>query len=279
MKPLLLTALVYLLLSGTPTASAQPADKTQRRQDVQELRTEIRAWFDRSVKPTLIEWKREYDASLSAEDLAALNILRAEAKAHNKHKKHDGVGKDARKASFERLKPIAERSKEKLRSIFDKGEGDIERWLEEGKEIFDAWQDSHPNAKRRFDPYMGRHSMPFGPGHGHMGRNAAIRFMLFDYSLDEQHPTMQGAMTTSPLRIAPLPAEGIVALEMDDMPNGPATVDVYTMDGNLVKSVPVTISGNTLDTTIDVSSLPTGTYMASVNTTSGRRTSQIVVSR
>ncbi len=297
MKPLLLTALVYLLLSGTPQSMAQPADRTQRREDVKELRTEMRAWFERSVQPTLLEWKRDYDASLSAEDLAALNALRQEATAHRKLKKHDRVSKDvrqsdkdvrhgdkdvhhgdARKAFFERLKPIAERSKEKLRSIFENGKDRIEVWHDEAMHIFDNWQESHPNAGREFDPQMGSHPMPIGPGHGHMGKRAAIRFMLWDGTVGADEARVRGT-PTSPMRVAPLPAAGTVALALDDMQNGPATIELFTMDGNLVKAVPVTISGNALDQMIDVSSLPTGTYMASVNTTSGRRTTQIVVSR
>lgn len=296
MKPhLLLVALVYLLLSGTSQTTAQPADKTQRREDVKALRTDMRAWFERSVQPTLLEWKRDYDASLSAEDLAALNVLRQEAKAHMrahwKNKKHDGVSKDvrhdkkdgrhheARKAFLERLKPIAERSKGKLRSIFENGKDRIEVWRSEALDIFDNWQESHPDARQHFDPHMGSLGvMPFGPGHGHMGKRAAIRFILWDGTVGADEARV-GITPTSPIRVAPLPAAGTVALALDDMQNGPATIELFTMDGNLVKSLSVNIAGNALDETIDVSALPTGTYMASVNTPSGRRTSQIVVNR
>lgn len=293
MKPLLLATLAYLLLSGTSPVSAQPADKAQRREDVRELRTEMRAWFQRSVQPTLLEWKREYDASLSVEDLATLNGLRAEAKAHRaKHLKRHADANGS-KAFFERLKPIAERSKDKLRSIFENGKDRIEAWKSEAKGIFENWRESHPDARPGFGPHMGVGPLAMGRGDtvAHMGRHAAIRFMLWDGTMPAEDegglgfdaaPTGvndAGSTLSSPLRIAPLPAENSIALTMQDMQNGPATIEVFTMNGSLVKSVAVTISGNALDEMIDVSSLPAGTYMASVNTTAGRRTSQIVVSR
>lgn len=299
MKPtLLLVALVCLFLSGTTHATAQPADKTQRREDTKALRAEMRAWFERSVQPTLLKWKREYDASLSVEDLAALNVLRQEAKAHRKNKMQDRRSKDARhhdkdarhgdkgsrhddarKAFFERLRPIAERSKDKLRSIFDNGKDRIDVWRPEAMDIIDNWQESNPKSHHHFDRHFGMHSMPMGLGRGHMGKRAAIRFMLWDGIADTDEARHVGITPTSPMRVAPLPAGGTVALALDDMQNGPATIEVFTMDGTLVKSVQVNIVGNALDEVIDVSALPTGTYMASVNTTSGRRSTQIVVNR
>lgn len=309
MKSVFLSAAICLFMSVAIPVTAQSGDRTKHRADCKELRTEMRAWFERSVKPTLLEWKLDYDASLSAEDLAALNQLRAEAAAHTKqwaqhkkdhkadgrHERHSDADRDARhaarKAFFERLKPIAERSKEKLTSIFENGEDRIDAWKEEAKAIYTKWRDANPDARKGFKPHCGIGPMGMDFGYGHHGKRAAIRFMLWDGTMPAEDEARVGSEASqsdlnevgtalmSPMRIAPLPTESTVALSMLVMENGPTTIEIFSMDGVLVKSIPVTISGNTLNEMIDVSSFPTGIYMASVNSTTGRRTREIVVNR
>ncbi|MDZ4745018.1 MAG: T9SS type A sorting domain-containing protein [bacterium] len=309
MKSLFLSAAVCLFISAVVPATSQPGDRPKKHADCKELRTEMRAWFERSVKPTLLDWKRDYDASLSSEDLATLNQLRAEASAHRKqwaqhkkdhkvdgrHERHSDADREARHAArrafFERLKPIAERSKEKLVSIFENGKDNIETWKEQAKTIMAKWRDEHPEARKGSGHHHGIGPMGIDFGHGHHGKRAAIRFMLWDGTIPtedegrfgaEAAPTdinEVGTTQMSPLRIAPLPSENTAALTMQVMENGPATIEIFSMDGVLMKSVQVVVTGNTLNERIDVSALPTGTYMASVNTTAGRRTRQIVVSR
>lgn len=317
MKSVFLSVAICLCMSAAIPASSQPGDRTKHRVDVKELRTEMRAWFERSVKPTLLEWKRDYDASLSPEDLATLNQLRAEAAAHRKqwaqhkkehkkehkrddngdgrHDRHSDADREARhaarKAFFERLKPIAERSKEKLTSIFEDGEERIDAWKDEAKAIYTKWREANPDVRKDCKPHHGIGPMGMDFGIGHHGKRAALRFMLWDGTMpaeDEVRFGSEGASTDlnevgtpqmSPLRIAPLPTENTVALSMLVMENGPTTVEIFSMDGVLVKSIPVTISGNSLNELIDVSGLRTGVYMASVNSTTGRRTREIVVSR
>ncbi|CAN5535305.1 hypothetical protein BH10BAC6_BH10BAC6_01940 [soil metagenome] len=273
---LLLVGFVMPLSAQQPSAEQKAAGK--------ELRTSMRSWFQTSVYPTLTSWKRTYDASLSAEDLTTLNALRVEAarlkgtmKSASKDERHAAM-----KSIVERAKPIAKRSKDALTSTFTNGKQQIDTWRSEGKAIVDQWHAKYPDAKA----HMGMHHMKGilqdGDGSEHKMKRAAIRFMLWDGTLpsdDKAEAQFPGTYDDDAMTLSPAPTEHMTTVRVDGLQDGPATIDVFDMNGTLVKSIPTTVTGGAIEQQIDVSSLNAGTYMASVNSQRGRRTTQLVVHR
>lgn len=271
---LLLVGLIMPLTAQQPSPEQKAAGK--------ELRTSMRSWFQTSVYPTLSSWKRAYDASLSAEDLATLNALRAEATRLKGTMK--GASKDERHAAMksiaERAKPIAQRSKDALVSTFTNGKQQIDTWRTEGKAIVDQWQANYPNAKGHMGMHHMKGMLSGGDGGEHKMKRAALRFMLWDGSLpndDKSEMQFFDADDNNAMSLSPAPSEHNTIVRVDGLQDGPATIDVYDMNGTLVRSIPTTVSGGSITQQIDVSALTAGTYMASVNTQRGRRTTQLVV--
>jgi len=295
-RTLQFAALILVVGFVLPLHAQQPS--AEQRAAGKELRTSMRAWFKASVYPTLTEWKRTYDATLSSSDLAALNALRAEAtqlKASMKHATKD-ERHAAKKSLVDRVKPIAMSSKDALRATLTNGKPQIEKWRAEAKAIVDQWQAMYPNAKMH------------GGGHHHMGllnaddsdgkkaKRAAIRFMLWDGQVpnndkadspflapDDSDATTgtddDDATSSRSMTVAPTPVEHTASVNVKGLTDGPATIDVFDMNGTLVRSIPTTVVAGAIDQRIDVSGLTAGTYMASVNTQRGRRTTQLVVHR
>jgi len=183
---------------------ARSQDQRAKRQDaVKDLRTDLRAWYMSDVLPTVSRLHTEYDASLSREDMATLTRLRADAK-----RLRNDVRKDMQslKSDFERggraelrnrikdlrekhrdeymriveqVKPIAKRSRTKLREIFDANEDKIEQWRLEAKKIVGDWKDEHDDLD------MGKRDNSRFPLLGGDPRRSTLRFILWDGTTPE----------------------------------------------------------------------------------------------
>ncbi|MCX6141509.1 MAG: T9SS type A sorting domain-containing protein [Candidatus Kapabacteria bacterium] len=289
MKRIILVALGLMTMLTLQPAAAQ------------DLRTQMRTWFERDVYPSLKAWHQEYDASLSATDLATLNTYRADAKrlmdamrsdikalkgTVNKGDRDDVRSKiqalrekhhDAMESIVEGVKPIAKRSKDKLRSIFDKNEDQIEAWRDQAREMLKSKQGNGSHGKGL--PILGED-----------GKRGALKFILWDGSMPPAEEAMmdndmmgeratQGRSTLGPMTISPAPSGNAANVRVSSVPDGAATLEIFDMNGTRVRSIPVTASNGTIDQRVDLSGLAAGTYMASVNTPQGRRTGQIVVSQ
>ncbi len=310
MNRIFLVALGLTILFATQTSLAQnKPSKAERHDAIKDLRSDMRTWFERDVYPSLKTWHQEYDASLTSDDLSTLTRLRAEAKqlkesmrADMKSMKSsaDRSDRDALKdkiealrekhhAAMERIvegvKPIAKRSKEKLRSIFDTNEDQIEAWRDHAREIMKTWKNEHQDMGGK----KGHHGKAMGlPLIGEDGKRAALKFILWDGSMppldeamlgndlmDRRQP--QGRNRLGPISISPAPSGNAANVSISNVPNGAATLELFDMNGTLVRSIPVNAVNGAIDQRVDLSGLATGTYMASVNTPEGRRTGQIVV--
>jgi hypothetical protein len=183
---------------------ARSQDQRAKRQDaVKDLRTDLRAWYMSDVLPTVSRLHTEYDASLSREDMATLTRLRADAK-----RLRNDVRKDMQslKSDFERggraelrnrikdlrekhrdeymriveqVKPIAKRSRTKLREIFDANEDKIEQWRLEAKKIVGDWKDEHDDLD------IGKRDNSRFPLLGGDPRRSTLRFILWDGTTPE----------------------------------------------------------------------------------------------
>lgn len=249
-----------------------------------EQRAELRSWFETKVLPSLKEWHKEYDASLTADDLAKLTKLRAEAKqlrstthASMLRLRDQNLDRDERKTQakalreqthaemmkiMEEVKPIAKSSRAKLMEIFDRNEDQIEAWRDEVRAM-------KPDDCEHFG---GNHQMAMLDG----GRRSAMRFILWDGS-EIPEPFMNDG--TNSVNVAPNPAGSAATVRMDNLTNGPVTVEVFDMNGVRKASHPATVTGGSLDVSIPTADLTPGSYMISVQTPQGRKTTTMIVNR
>lgn len=292
---LLVAAVATSMVTAQPRGDRQRNGKGQGQH--QELREQMRSWFETSVLPTLRTWHNEYDASLSADDLATLKKLRAEAKQLKSTTQQSmlalrdqGLTKDERREQakalrerthdemmkiIEQVKPIAQRSKTFLRDLFDRNEEKIDAWREQAREMIDDYCEQHD-----IDQGFGRHGGPGmmgGMGLLDGGRRAALRFILWDGSSLPEDQMIDRSMGS--IDVAPNPSGTTATVRMNDLTNGPATIEVFDMNGNRKASQPVSVTNGRLDTTISTSDLTPGTYMISVSTATGRKSTTIVVNR
>ncbi|MFM8771829.1 MAG: hypothetical protein ACKOE4_07405 [Candidatus Kapaibacterium sp.] len=198
-RPLIIV--LSLLVLALP---AQSQDQRAKRQEaVKELRTDLRAWYMRDVLPTVSRLHSDYDASLTREDLATLTRLRADAKRlrndvrkdmqslksdferggraelRNRIKDLREKHRDAYMRIVEQVKPIAKRSRTKLREIFDANEDQIEQWRAQAKKIVGDWKDDHD------DLGMKNGDSARYPMLGNDPRRATLRFILWDGTVEE----------------------------------------------------------------------------------------------
>jgi F0F1-type ATP synthase membrane subunit b/b' len=155
------------------------------------------------VLPTVSRLHSEYDASLTREDLATLTRLRAEAKRlrndvrkdmqslksdferggraelRNRIKDLREKHRDEYKRIVDQVKPIAKRSRTKLREIFDANEDKIEQWRAQAKKIVGDWKDEHDELDLN-----GRNNSRF-PMLGGDPRRSTLRFILWDGTTPE----------------------------------------------------------------------------------------------
>jgi hypothetical protein len=198
-RPLIIA--LSLIVLALPAHSQD--QRAKRQEAVKDLRTDLRAWYMSDVLPTVSRLHTEYDASLSREDVATLTRLRADAK-----RLRNDVRKDMQslKSDFERggraelrnrikdlrekhrdeymriveqVKPIAKRSRTKLREIFDANEDKIEQWRLEAKKIVGDWKDEHDDLD------MGKRDNSRFPLLGGDPRRSTLRFILWDGTTPE----------------------------------------------------------------------------------------------
>ncbi len=198
-RPLIIA--LSLIVLALPARSQD--QRAKRQEAVKDLRTDLRAWYMSDVLPTVSRLHTEYDASLSREDMATLTRLRADAK-----RLRNDVRKDMQslKSDFERggraelrnrikdlrekhrdeymriveqVKPIAKRSRTKLREIFDANEDKIEQWRLEAKKIVGDWKDEHDDLD------IGKRDNSRFPLLGGDPRRSTLRFILWDGTTPE----------------------------------------------------------------------------------------------
>ena len=199
MTRILLIVLASIALAATSNAQDQ---RSKRREAVKELRSDLRSWYEREVLPTVSRMHTEYDASLSREDMATLTRLRADAKRLRNDVRKDMQSlksdferggraelrdrlKDLRskhrneyKRIVEQVKPIAKRSRTKLRELFDANQDKIEQWRLEAKKIVGDWKDEHDDLD------MGKRDNSRFPLLGDP-RRSTLRFILWDGTTPE----------------------------------------------------------------------------------------------
>lgn len=202
--PILRLLIISMLALGalTTTASAQRerGRGKEARKARTELRTELRMWFTTSVYPTMKQWHDAYDAQLSASDRTTLQQLRTES--HQARERLEAgftklltaprgerrdLAEDIRddyrttmKSIIDRVTPVAKSSRTFLRGLFDKNETQLETWRDESRKIVDAWHARHDDAGDRPRKNMGGLALLGGDG-----RKAALRFILWDGSLEQ----------------------------------------------------------------------------------------------
>lgn len=197
-----------LILALAALALALPAQsqeqRTKRQEALKELRTDLRSWYMRDVLPSVSRLHAEYDASLSRTDLATLTRLRADAKRlrndvradmrtlktdferggraelRNRLKALREKHRDEYKRIVEQVKPIAKRSRTKLREIFDANEEKIEQWRAQARKIVGDWKDEHDDLDLN-----GRNNSRFPLLGGGDPRRSALRFILWDGTVEE----------------------------------------------------------------------------------------------
>ncbi len=311
MKHLLLAAIgLFIVLAAQPNQAQDKPTKAERRAAALDLRSDMRTWFEADVYPSLKKWHQEYDASLSSEDLATLTKYRAEAKQlkdamrkdmmalkgtmkkgdrDEMHEKMEALREkhhDAMENIIDGVKPIIKRSKDKLRSIFDTNEDQIEAWRDKAREIMKSWSNEHQGMGRGGKKGHGPQGMGL-PLMGQDGKHAALKFVLWDGTMPPIEDEMlgndpfngqpgQNRNTLGQMKVAPAPSGNAATITVGNVPNGPAKLEIYDMNGTLVRSVNVTATNGTIEQRVDLSDLPAGSYMASVNTAMGRRTAQII---
>lgn len=148
-----------------------------------ELREEIKSYSEKKIHPELLEWKEMLDKSMSKEDLARLDELRAKAAAIREEMKKDkaslmaegkdeGWDKDEIKDKMKdeskdyrnemkgimiELKPIAEKYSDVLKSIGEKAKPKRDEWENGILQIVNNWKNEHKEelddmkGKRNFD--------------------------------------------------------------------------------------------------------------------------------
>lgn len=296
MRYFILTLVAVIALTGNATAQDKSNNKGARREALQELRADMRAWFEREVYPTAKMWHEQYDASLSPEDLRTLQGLRAEAKRlkeavtadlknmrgsferGDRSELREKMGdlrdkhRDAVEQLLERLKPIAKRSRTKLRELFDANEDKIEAWRAQARDIVGDWRDDHDELGLK----GGHRQLPLI---GADGRKAAVRFILWDGSMPPAPESRPLAPSRMPMKVSPAPSGNTATVDISNIPDGQHTLQVFDMNGTMVRSTTVTALSGQVNHKIDLSGLPAGTYMVSINTPAGRSTSNVVVSK
>ena len=296
---LILTALTIVAAPLSAQRRERDADREQRRQRHQELRAEIHDWVTTSVLPEVRTWQQSFDQSLSSSELADLQNLRQRAatlkesihvemkelrssvdrsdrsalrkQMHEIRKKH----RTEMREILDALEPIAKAHRDELRDLYDSKEDQIEAWREE---LRSKMQD----VKGRGRHHRGGHDgLKMLMGHG---QEMATRFLLWDGSTPSLPSEPRGTTSMdrrgrqlSPIHVSPNPSENTARVRMAELPNGPSSIEIFDMNGNLVRRQEVSVTSKRLDETISIDGLAPGTYMVSVNTPNGRRSETLVV--
>lgn len=208
-RAMLMATAAFTLLGSVVLAQPRNHKPDPKHQAArQQLRQTMIDWARTAILPTVTTWKNQLDAAMSAEDLAALNALRAraaklrkEAISHLnnmqqawqsedytalKHHREALKGmREQRDALFSELKPLAIKYRETLQQIGKVAQPQVQQWRQEGKKKVEEWIAAHSNELG--DRPFGMHGMPWkGWGKmlgfdGKMQKKAAVvRFMLWN---------------------------------------------------------------------------------------------------
>jgi hypothetical protein len=301
MKHLLILFGFVCMFTAAGTAQEKAARKAARIEAFHELRGDLRSWFEQDVYPTAKIWHEQYDASLTSQDLADLQRLRAEAKRLREAVKADLKSlritaesgsrssmreelqdvrekyKDDVENLLERLKPIAKRSRTILRKLFDDNEDRIESWRSTARDIVGDWREEHDDLSMKGMFGRGDHQLPLLAGDG---RKAAVRFILWDGTMPPAPETrMSAPQQRMPMNVSPAPSGNTATVSAMNVPDGQHMLQVFDMNGTLIRSTAVTSVSGKITQNIDLSGIPAGTYMLSVNTPAGRSTTNLVINK
>jgi hypothetical protein len=301
MKHLLILFGFVCMFTAAGTAQEKAARKAARIEAFHELRGDLRSWFEQDVYPTAKIWHEQYDASLTSQDLADLQRLRAEAKRLREAVKADLKSlritaesgsrssmreelqdvrekyKDDVENLLERLKPIAKRSRTILRKLFDDNEDKIESWRSTARDIVGDWREEHDDLSMKGMFGRGDHQLPLLAGDG---RKAAVRFILWDGTMPPAPETrMSAPQQRMPMNVSPAPSGNTATVSAMNVPDGQHMLQVFDMNGTLIRSTAVTSVSGKITQNIDLSGIPAGTYMLSVNTPAGRSTTNLVINK
>jgi len=301
MKHLLILFGFVCMFTAAGTAQEKAARKAARIEAFHELRGDLRSWFEQDVYPIAKIWHEQYDASLTSQDLADLQRLRAEAKRLREAVKADLKSlritaesgsrssmreelqdvrekyKDDVENLLERLKPIAKRSRTILRKLFDDNEDRIESWRSTARDIVGDWREEHDDLSMKGMFGRGDHQLPLLAGDG---RKAAVRFILWDGTMPPAPETrMSAPQQRMPMNVSPAPSGNTATVSAMNVPDGQHMLQVFDMNGTLIRSTAVTSVSGKITQNIDLSGIPAGTYMLSVNTPAGRSTTNLVINK
>ena len=318
MKSILVLAAAALLF--VPLSAQQNCDREKVREQAHAARSEMHEWFSKDVVPTLREWHNEFDETLSPENLATLQKLRAEAKQmkesihaemkemresaskdgdrHEMHEKMKAIKEQNHakmESIIEQVRPIAQASKTELLALRDDNRDQIQAWKEKAREMMKESREKLRECAEEMDKKERKHMRKMmkhsnSPHEIGMlfegGRKAALRFMLWDGSIPELQERADGITTATKrqhtlgsVKVSPNPGAATATVRMSQISGDVATIQVYDMNGSLVASASATVSSGRLNERIDTSKLTPGTYMVSVSTNSGRKTTTLVISQ
>lgn len=281
----ILATLTICCLAPNSTARSRNKEATP------EQRHAFREWFTTTVLPTLKQWHSEYDASLSAADLATLQKLRERVKAANDEfrsqakslrssseatsKKKEALRelKDRRKQVLKdvavQAKPIAMRSSETLESIARANATTIAQWREHVKEQLGK---------------ASKHAYMFAPD----SKKAALRFILWDgTSLPDKQQRdrsynsggAQGAdVKNRNLTIIPNPCSVVARVQITDVQAQNVLIQVVDANGTVVATHQAMVNDGNVYSTIPLENIASGHYTVRAATPSECRSAQLLVS-
>ncbi len=194
-------ALTLAVTTGTVAQGRRP--DPQKMELVKELHDELRTFAQGKVLPTLRQWKAKLDGSMSAEDLTALNTLRARAaklraammehgramrqawksenyEALRAHREAMKGAMEEMRAIMKELKPLAEKYRPTLEALGAEAQPVIQGWRTEGKAIVEKWAAEHRDELGDHARHMMKHDMPMGHMFGGSKKKAVARFMLWN---------------------------------------------------------------------------------------------------
>lgn len=189
------------------------AANNQRKELMKDLREDIRGYSEKKIHPEMLEWKSILDKSMSKEDLARLDELRAKASAVREEMKknkagiiEEGRGQDWDKDDFKdkmkdetkeyrgelkeiiiQLKPLAEKYSDVLKSIGEKAKPRKEEWENGILQIVNNWKNEHKEEiekiknNKNFDADEFRKTAGLNKlGFDGDKKKSAVMFMLWD---------------------------------------------------------------------------------------------------
>jgi ElaB/YqjD/DUF883 family membrane-anchored ribosome-binding protein len=267
----IIIAVAFLAIT-IQSSQSQTGDKSQKKQIVKELRSEIHSYAKANILPELSKWKQQLDGSMSHEDLAKLNELRAKASEMRKQLREkmkdfwqgsqeepEEGAEDAKGALHKEgmmdilteLKPIAEKYSDVLKDIGKKAKGFFPDWKDGIKEIVKNWKDQHQDELSSMKGFKAGRFMrnPFFSDDVNKKR-AAARFMLWDgkdpmpenelNKFNEQAEvqntgSIQGILTD--IKASPNPFSEIITISFTNTRTADINLEIYDNSGKLIQEI------------------------------------------